>query len=96
MLARREGVKTSGLEVNLRGIGFADLLTGAQQFVSDFKRRAGEVERPPVYIWDAVKFAKSLIIRDQTFGWVGWQIRQLAILIVWPVVLIPDLMYFPP
>jgi hypothetical protein len=22
-----------------------------------------------VYIWDAVKFAKSLIIRDQTFGW---------------------------
>jgi hypothetical protein len=82
--------------VNLRGIGFADLLPGAQQFVSDFKRRAGEVERPPVYIWDAVKFAKSLIIRDQTFGW--GQLANtsiLAILIVLPVVLIRELMYFP-
>jgi hypothetical protein len=41
MLARREGVKTSGSEVNLRGIGFADILPGAQQFVSDLNDEQG-------------------------------------------------------
>jgi hypothetical protein len=88
-LARREDVKASGLEVNLWGIGFADFLPGAQQFVSDFKRRAREVERTPVYIWDAVRFAKSLLIRKRALA---SQIRQLAILIVLPVDLISRLM----
>jgi hypothetical protein len=36
---------------------------GALQFVSDFKRRAREAERDPVYACNAVKSAKSLLIK---------------------------------
>jgi hypothetical protein len=61
---RRVSVKTSGLEANLRESGFRrPPCLGALQFVSDFKRRAREAERDPVYTCNTVKSAKSLLIR---------------------------------
>ena len=55
--------QTSGLEANHGNRGRRSFCLGALQFVSDFKRRAREAERDPVYACNAVKSAKSLLIR---------------------------------
>ena len=45
-----------------QGIGAADFLPGGLQFASDFRLRAREAERDPVYTCDELKSAKSLLI----------------------------------
>jgi len=57
---RRVGVKTSGLDTNLRELGSPISLPGALQFVSDLKPRALEAERVPAYTLTQWKSAKSL------------------------------------
>jgi hypothetical protein len=50
-------------EFTLRESGSPIFLLGGLQFVSDFKQRAREAERDSVYTCNAVKSAKSLLIR---------------------------------
>jgi hypothetical protein len=60
--------QTSCLEANLRESGSPIFWLGRLQFVSDFKQRAREAERDPVYTCNAVKSNRPKALIEHALG----------------------------